>query len=713
MRIGRVFSLFTFALFLAASTGCGSNDPPTIDPVGDKVAYVNSSFELTISGRDPDGDKLQFSYSADIADLKTREGFSFTQDGASALMRWTPRPMDIGFHAFDFSVSDGKESRSIPTVNIEVRFQPSSSAPVFREPLGTGTIVDLSRTNEVVVRVVVEDMDTPEVKIGEEDPAIANAVLDQDGPQTATWTWTPSPQQIAGDDRYVLTLSASDRANPAVFKNYLIVLKKPMKKDCPGAAPVVQHTAADKTTGVNLAIDAIVTDDVGIAYEPLLYYSVKDPGEVPDLAAMTQVAMTQVSGDAKNGNWTADIPNPVAGQAAGSSAQLFYVIVAQDNDDASGDCDHITQAPAAAAFAMKITNPGGEGGLGVCEPCTTDTQCGGPADNCLGLGSSGEAYCGKACTLDTECLAETYYCSLSEWQSVDGKKSRQCIPKSFECGGTTEKCVDDSFEPNDSPAEIAQAKGLVAGSYDLVSCPGATTGANEDWFVFDVAADAQVTVSILGGSTSNLNLQLVDKNGQAIATSATLGSEESVVECLLPGFYFIRVYSSDSVKNTYKLTFQSTAKSCSTAACADDKYEPDNDRAQARVVTVDYSAAYKVTDNAICAGNDDWYKLSLISGETIYATINFKQDNPLQDLDIRAATATAMITKCDETDTDTSGCDAANGQSSGSNENFKYIVPATGDYFLIVHGWQKAQNAYGICIVVNNQTACPALPKSP
>ena len=29
---------------------------------------------------------------------------------------------------------------------------------------------------------------------------------------------------------------------------------------------------------------------------------------------------------------------------------------------------------------MRVTNPGGEGGAGVCEPCTADVQCGGSAD---------------------------------------------------------------------------------------------------------------------------------------------------------------------------------------------------------------------------------------------------------------------------------------------------------------------------------------------
>jgi hypothetical protein len=116
-----------------------------------------------------------------------------------------------------------------------------------------------------------------------------------------------------------------------------------------------------------------------------------------------------------------------------------------------------------------------------------------------------------------------------------------------------------------------------------------------------------------------------------------------------------------------------------------------------------------VSDNAICPKNDDWFKLALIKGETVYATILFVQTDPLQDLDIRFFDATSDLTNC--TETNTSGCDTANGQSSTANENFKKTVPATGEYYVVVHGWAGAQNKYSICIAVNNQTACPALPK--
>jgi hypothetical protein len=170
------------------------------------------------------------------------------------------------------------------------------------------------------------------------------------------------------------------------------------------------------------------------------------------------------------------------------------------------------------------------------------------------------------------------------------------------------------------------------------------------------------------------------------------------------------VYSSSgNAKNTYKLTYESTGASCSST-CADDSHEPDDTRAQARNVPVDYGSTYKVQNNQICSGNDDWYKLSLFKDEYVFARVAFTQTDPKHDLDVRFYDGTTSLTKC--TETDTSGCDSSNGQSSTPNENFKWKVSATGTYYVVVHGWQGAQNKYDICIHVNNTTTtlCPALP---
>lgn len=706
MRRARPLSCVLVVLAAFSFAACGGNEAPKLDPIGEKVAYVNSSFELRVTASDPDGDNLKFSYGSSIPDFKRRPGVEFLQDGSSALLRFTPLPGDVGIRAFDFTVSDGEE-KDQTTASVEIRYAPSSNSPVFREPLGTGTLIDLSKNDSVKLRIVVEDPDSSDVVIDQEQPVIEGAKLDQDSGLTAWWTWAPTQEQIATTDRFVLTLSADDGSNAKVLKNYLLVLRKGTKTNCPGEAPVISHTPQDANTVTGLVLDMAVSDDKGLGLEPLLYYSFDDPGEPADLTKMMQTTMMLMDGDERNGTWAADVPNPVAGQAAGSTGDVYYAFVAQDDDDATGDCDHVTQAPESGAYHMKVTNPGGEGGLGVCEVCTSDKQCGGSADNCLPLGSSGEGRCGKACTGDTDCPGQEYYCTISEWESVDGVKARQCIPTTFECGTVNPgDCTDDVHEENDTLQSVVKAPGILPGTFDAMSCPGAPSGADEDWYVFDIDADSQVTFTINGGSASDLSLQLVDQSGNVLDQSTTLGSNETVESCLTQGYYFVRVFSMDTAKNSYSLTYKSVATSCA-ASCDDDPDEEDDNSSTARVVSVSQSSAYKSNTNAICPWDEDWFKLTLSVGQTVYATAAFDQANDKEDLDIRFYKGTTLLTKC--TETDNSACDASNGQSPDSNENFQWSITTSGTYYLVIHGWNGASNLYDLCIGLS-ASQCPKLP---
>src|SRR5690606_27237605 len=145
---------------------------------------------------------------------------------------------------------------------------------------------------------------------------------------------------------------------------------------------VIRHTATDIETVNGIVIEANVSDDVGIKGAVNLYYSEQRPSDPPDLGSMILLPMELESGTAIDGDWKATIPNPLADAPAGTETSLFYVIVADDNDDKGGKCDHSS----IRSFEMQVINAGGTGGLGLCEPCTTDRQCGGDDDLCLSLG---------------------------------------------------------------------------------------------------------------------------------------------------------------------------------------------------------------------------------------------------------------------------------------------------------------------------------------
>lgn len=199
--------------------GCGSGAAPDILGLEDQVAVVGQQFVLELEGVDPDGDSLTYKVEAEIP-LAGNATVSKTPAGRG-LFRWTPVGSDVGMHAFDFIVDDGS-NRATVTITIDVRAS-SGDVPVFREPLGSGRVVDLATDACVDVEILVEDQDTAEVTIGE-DPQIPGAMLAQTSGTAAHWRWCPSPQQIAAADRYTLVLTADDGDNPKTVKNYVLVL---------------------------------------------------------------------------------------------------------------------------------------------------------------------------------------------------------------------------------------------------------------------------------------------------------------------------------------------------------------------------------------------------------------------------------------------------------------------------------------------------------
>lgn len=680
---------------VATLVACGGGSAPELDSISDKVVAVGSELTIPLRATDADGDKISYSFHADVPDLGDRATVNPTAAG-TGLFRWRPLAADVGTWHFDFIASDGDHETTVP-VTIEVRSAVGDqTTPVFRQPLGSGTTLDLAVRMCLDLDIVVEDQDTATVELTQQDPVIEGAVLDITGGLAGVWHWCPTRAQIDADDRYTLTLAANDHDNPPTVKNYLIVLRKEPQQNCPGTAPVVTHAPMNESTLVDLTIDATITDDLGLRQPPLLYYSTTPPANPPDLATMTQVTMLQITGDTRNGTWAADVPNPVASMPTGSTATIYYAIVANDDDDAAGTCDHETVAPATGTYQMTVTNPGGTGGLGLCETCSADVQCGGAGDNCVHVGA--DNYCLTACPPGS--CPSGYTCSAAAVTSVNGAMARQCIPSSGVCGSTT-SCTDDFFENNDTRTQAATLPDLDPDTYDFVSCP-LPDGSNddEDWFPIVLTADATVTVTLAGMAVSDLDLGLYDSAGTRLTSATGPTSNEMVSQCLHAGTYYIRVYAwGAGTMNAYQLTYARVAGAC-PMVCTDDPREPDDDLMHAR--TISYPD-FVSTGNQICANDDDWYKVLMFNGEIATVDLTFNQMNSTQDLDLHwYNSAGTDLTPCSEAAPST--CTAAQGQGVVSNEHYTFTAPAACStlctYYVAVHGWNGSQNSYSIRIQV-------------
>ena len=712
-RLARSLLLFVslpLALTLTLTlTGCGPGGaPPRLDPVGDQLAYVGLEFALELYATDAEDAPLSYAYSTTLPDLAGRAELRRYGDGSRAVFRFTPRGADVGVWTFDFTVSDGGNEVT-ETVTIEVRSSIGEGGlPLFRRPLGQGTTLDLAVSACVDLDILVEDSDSGEVTIAEDEPRIEGTQFQTTGPFTATWRFCPTAAQASAENRYELLLSASDDVNPRTVKRYLIVLRTDPLRACAGDGPVIDHAPADENTLNGLTPYALIADDLGLKSDPLFYYSTTAPGPNPNLSAMTQLTMILISGDMRDGLWAADVPNPVVGTPTGTAVELFYVIVAEDNDDADGACDHVTESPMSGAHAMRVTNPGGSGGLPHCSRCTADVQCGDELDLCVRLGSGDDHFCFTSCASDTECPIDTY-CSFSTLTSVDGGRGRQCIPEDYSCGPPpTALCVDDDYEENDSRTAATLSAVLPPGFYDLVSCPasGGGGGDDEDWFELDLPTAAQVTAVLEGGATTDLDLTLADAFGAVLMRSESFTSSERIAGCLGAGRYYLRIRAAGSGENAYLLEWTRTATS-SCGSCEEDTREPDDGASTARAVELDFGSPYHTYSNAICADDDDWFGVLLYSGERVQVSLEFLQTSASEDLDLHFYSGSTDLTPCSPGDV--AECDASNGQGANSNENMTYTVSATGTYYVVVRGWNGGENLYDLCIGLA-AADCPRLP---
>ncbi|MBZ0231982.1 MAG: hypothetical protein K8M05_06485 [Deltaproteobacteria bacterium] len=662
--------------------------------MGDQVVAVGSELVLQLRATDPDGDTLEYGFSADVPDLGDRATVTRTPSG-DGTFRWRPVAADVGVWHFDFTASDGDSTATLP-VTIEVRSAiGAETVPVFREPLGTGTTLDLAVRDCLDINVLVEDQDSVAVTIEQQEPLIEGATLDQTGPYAAAWRWCPTRDQIDAEDRYTLTLSADDGDNPRTLKNYLVVLRRPPPMNCPGDPPVVSHTPMNVSQIVDLTIDADISDDMGLRQPPLLYYSTTAPPVPPDLGAMTQVTMLLISGNMTSGTWAADVPNPAAQLPQGSMRTLYYVIVANDDDDAVGGCDHETRSPATGTHQMVVTNPGGSGDLGLCASCSADVQCGDADDNCVMVG--GGNYCLRSCSSAADCGAG-YTCSASPVTSVNGASARQCVPSSGSCAMTM-TCADDFFEDNDSRTQASTLPDLDPDTYMFTSCP-LPDGSNddEDWFPIILTQDATITLTLAGQSVSDLDLGLYDAAGVRLASATGPTSNEMVMQCLTAGTYYARVYAwGAGTQNQYSLTYARQNGAC-PMACTDDGGEPDDSVTQARSITY---PVFTSTGNQICAGDPDWYRVLLLAGELLTVDLTFTQAAANQDLDIHLYDSNSVdLTPCSVQSPGT--CDFGNGQGADSNEHFTFTAPASCTslctYYVVIEGYNSSQNAYDIRI---------------
>ncbi len=205
-------------MLAGAVAACSGGSAPEIDGLSDQVATVGAELVVYIEGSDADGDRVTYGVDTEIS---LQGNASISQDPSGrGVFRWTPLAEDVGTHPFDFTISDTSET-TVVSISIEVR-SALGAVPIFRQPLGAGTAANPAAC--VMVDILIEDQDSPQVTILEEPPAISGAQFMEIDGTSASWRWCPTPTQVAMQDRYTLELSADDGDNPKTLKHYVLVL---------------------------------------------------------------------------------------------------------------------------------------------------------------------------------------------------------------------------------------------------------------------------------------------------------------------------------------------------------------------------------------------------------------------------------------------------------------------------------------------------------
>lgn len=686
----------TRALTLLAAlvlAGCGPDFSPTFASIGDISGYVGSEITVMLHATAAQsGHQVSFDYAApQIRDLKSRAqhpSLTAYSDG-SAVFRWTPLARDVGTWSFDFSASDGRAAGHAKT---HITVEPAAGAlgPVFREPTGTGTTLDLSVATCFRVSLVVDDPAATHVTLSLADPAPEGAAVMPTGDFTGKLEFCPTPAQVSAQDRFNVTFVADDGMAPPSSKRYMLVVLTQPKPDCPGAAPTIAHTPpGDQTTLANLNITATVSDDIGIKGTPLLYYAGTPPQNPPDLGQMTMIEMTRSSGDARAGSYTGSIPNPVA--SSGGTATLYYVIVAKDDDDPNGTCDHTTEA---GPFSFRVTAGGGMV-QPYCGSCSADAQCG-PGNLCVRLGAASDSFCMADCASGQAC-PQAASCSAAPITSVGGQTRRQCTPDSGSCQVAPTMCVDDALEDNDHRLSIPNptSHDIPAGDYaNLMICPAGQTDNDEDWYRMDIQTQTEVVCRIGFDTTrGDLDLALVNGSGGVVRQSYGVGNSELIRQCITnPGIYYFHVFSFfPPTQNGYSMHVERNPGMC----CVDDALEPNDDADHATRTAPVPGTPYAQSGLQVCSGNDDFFAVPLLVGDRVVVDLTFMQATSQQDLDIHFYDRDGVtdLTPCPP-------CDVSNGQGTSSNEHFERTVSTAGTYYVVVHGYAGSANSYSIRIAV-------------
>ncbi len=230
-------------------------------------------------------------------------------------------------------------------------------------------------------------------------------------------------------------------------------------------------------------------------------------------------------------------------------------------------------------------------------------------------------------------------------------------------------CEDDTFEENDS---LAAAAAISAGDHPgLKLC-----GYDVDWYAYDMPAQSGLQIDVsFSHADGNIEALLFDASHNELDRSDTETDNERLqVGNETGGMVYAQIYKTGPLEHSYGLTVTAFDE----PICNDDIHEENDDEATATPV----SDSIAWPDLMLCAGNIDWYRITLPDYGLLETAITY---NP-------------VVTPFQVILYDELGNPRAVAQTADGVAAFSKQFEDGGDYWLKLRGLQAQDNSYDLSL---------------
>jgi len=322
-----------------------ANQPPVLQPIGNKEVDEGMELSFTLQAEDPEGDGLTFSY------IDEPEMAGATLDPNTGVFAWTPPDGADGIYTVMFTVADDGSPSASDQETIEITVGNVNHPPVFDDNAPASTYAALEgQTISFAVSATDPDGDTVSYGLTglPGDAVFSNGVF----------TWATDFEDAGS---YTLTFTATDDGSPSETTTQTVTLTVGAVNRAPVFninAPAATYTANEGET-ITFSVSATDPDGDTVSYGVT---------GLPDGAIFSGGSFSWSTGSGDAGTYNLTFTATDSGTPAKSATQDVILTVAAGSENQAPVFD--AGAPAASymaqenetiSFSVSAADPEGNG----------------------------------------------------------------------------------------------------------------------------------------------------------------------------------------------------------------------------------------------------------------------------------------------------------------------------------------------------------------